>query len=340
MARLGTNPSRGQQLDFTRPRVTVAVLVYAPNQAGYFQHRLDVTRLTIESILRNTPEPFELLVFDNGSCQEMTDFLKELNRADKIDTLVLSQQNVGKLNALWRIANLAQGEVIAYTDDDVYHLPGWLDRHLQILDTYPNVGAVTGFYIKQRVVMSSESTLKWVQQYEKDHPGLVQRGNLIPRKWEEEYMDNSGRTEERYQSEIAGVEDILVDYEGVKAWVSAHHFQVMIPKKVFLEVLSEMLEDGWSDLMMGRMVEMDDRMDEKGYLRLTTREQTMRLLGNAIDDEVKALAAKDGITTEAALTEITPGKVSGLWGNGFVRKLAQRILNWLYRGLHENRRSE
>lgn len=340
MARLGTNPSRGQHLEFKPSRVTVAVLVYAPNQAGYFQHRLDVTRLTLESILMNTPEPFELLVFDNGSCKEMTDFLKELNQAGKIDTLVLSQQNIGKLNALWRIANLAQGEVIAYTDDDVYHLPGWLPKHLQILDTYPNVGAVTGFYIKQRVVMSSDNTLQWVADYEKDHPEMVQRGNLIPRKWEDEYMDNSGRTQERYQSEIAGVEDILVDYEGVKAWVSAHHFQVLIPKRVLLEVLSEMLEDGWSDLMMGRMVELDDRMDAKGYLRLTTHDQTMRLLGNAIDDEVKALAAKDGITTESAVSTADSIKPAGLWGSKLVQKLAQRTINWLYRGLHENRRSE
>jgi len=340
MARLGTNPSRGQQLEFTPPLVTVAVLVYAPNQAGYFQHRLDVTRLTLESILTNTPKPFELLVFDNGSCKEMTDFLKELNQAGKIDTLVLSQQNIGKLNALWRIANLAQGEVIAYTDDDVYHLPSWLPKHLQILDTYPNVGAVTGFYIKQRVVMSSESTLKWVKAYEKDHSEMVHRGNFIPTKWEQEYMDNSGRTQERYQSEIAGVEDIVLDYHGVKAWVSAHHFQVLTPKKVLLEVLSEMLDTGWSDLMMGRMVEMDDRMDAKGYLRLTTHEQTMRLLGNAIDDEVKALAAKDGIITQAAIANDSSKNPTGLWANKLVQKLAQRTINWLYRGLHENRRTE
>lgn len=340
MARLGTNPSRGQQIGFEPPRVTVAVLVYAPNQAGYFQHRLDVTRLTLESIIANTPEPFELLVFDNGSCQEMTDFLKELHLNGKIDTLVLSQQNIGKLNALWRIANLAQGEVIAYTDDDVYHLPGWLSKHLQILDTYPRVGAVTGFYIKQRVVMSSESTLQWVKNYEAEHPGKVQRGNLIPRKWEEEYMDNSGRSEERYQGEIAGIEDIVVDYQGVKAWVSAHHFQVLTPKKVLLEVLAEMLDDGWSDLMMGRMVEMDDRMDAKGYLRLTTYEQTMRLLGNAIDDEVKAIAAQDGIETQAAISSEASEKKPGLWNNRLVQKLAQRTINWLYRGLNENRRNE
>ncbi len=340
MARLGTNPSRGKKLEFQPARVTVAVLVYAPNQDGYFQHRLDVTHLTLESILKNTEKPFELLVFDNGSCPEMRNYLSELSQQGKIDTLILSEQNIGKLNALWRIANLAQGEIIAYTDDDVYHKAGWLPQHLEILDTFPNVGAVTGFYIKQRVVMSSDSTLKWVEEYEKQEPGLVQRGNLIPRKWEEEYMDNSGRSEERYQSEIAGVEDIVVTYKGVKAWVSAHHFQVLSPKKVLLEVLAEMLDYGWSDLMMGRMVEMDDRMDAKGYLRLTTYNQSMRLLGNALDDEVVAMAAADGISAESALPASEDNKAGGFWSISLVRKVAQRILNWLYKGLHGNRRNE
>lgn len=339
MARLGTNPSRGKTLDFTPPRVTVAMLVYEPNQLGYFQHRLDVTKLTINSIIRNTEKPFELLVFDNGSCEEMVSHLKALHEGGQIDTLVLSRQNIGKLNALWRIAHLAQGEVIAYTDDDVYHLPGWLPAHLEVLDTYPKVGAVTGFYIKQRVAMSSEKTLEWVAQEEAANNLTVERGQLIPQKWEEEYMDNSGRTLERYQSEVAGLEDVVVTFKGLKAWVSAHHFQVLTPKIVLIEVLSEMLEEGWSDQMMGRMVEMDDRMDARGYLRLTTYAQTVRLLGNTIDDEVKALAARDGVSTKAAITGETTEKSSGFWSNRLVRKLSQAVINLLYHKLHLEDRS-
>ena len=339
MARLGTNPSRGKTLDFAPPRVTVAVLVYEPNQLGYFQHRLDVTRLTINSIIKNTEKPFELLVFDNGSCEEMVSHLKALHESGQIDTLVLSRQNIGKLNALWRIAHLSQGEVIAYTDDDVYHLPGWLPAHLEVLDTYPKVGAVTGFYIKQRVAMSSEKTLEWVAQEEAANNLTVERGQLIPKKWEEEYMDNSGRTLERYQSEVAGLEDVVVTFKGMKAWVSAHHFQVLTPKKVLIEILSEMLEEGWSDQMMGRMVEMDDRMDDKGYMRLTTYAQTMRLLGNTIDDEVKALAARDGVSTTAAITGETAEKSSGFWSNRLVRKLSQAVINRLYHKLHLEDRS-
>ncbi len=257
MPRIGVNPSRNQTLSFSPPRVTVAVLVYAPHQAGYFQHRLDVTRLTLESILANTEPPYELLVFDNGSCEEMVSYLQGLYAEGKIDRLVLSRQNIGKLNALYRIAHLASGSVIAYSDDDVYHLKGWLPAHLEVLDTFPNVGAVTGFYIRQRVVMSSESTLAWA----KTGAESVERGLLMPHKWEEEYMENSGRTPERYAQEVAGVEDVVVTYHGLKAWISAHHFEVLTPKKVLLEVLEEMLPEGWSDQLMGRMVEMDDRMD-------------------------------------------------------------------------------
>lgn len=339
MARLGTNPSRGKTLDFIPPRVTVAVLVYEPNQTGYFQHRLDVTRLTLASIIKNTRRPFELLVFDNGSVPEMTDHLKALQAAGQIDTLILSKQNIGKLNALWRITQLAQGEIIAYSDDDVYHLPGWLPAHLQILDTYPNVGAVTGFYIKQRVDMSSEKTLEWAKEAENNGTISVERGQLIPRKWEEEYMDNSGRTEEHYQGEIAGLEDVVLDYNGLKAWVSAHHFQVLSPKRVFIEVLSEMLDNGWSDQLMGRMVEMDDRMDQNGYLRLTTYEQTMRLLGNAIDDEVKALAASHGIDTQSAISPSEATNTGGFWANPRVRNLTQGLINKLYQKLHQQDRS-
>jgi len=249
---------------------------------------------------------------------------------------VLSRQNIGKLNALYRIAHLASGSVIAYSDDDVYHLKGWLPAHLEVLDTFPNVGAVTGFYIRQRVVMSSESTLAWA----KTGAESVERGLLMPHKWEEEYMENSGRTAERYAQEVAGVEDLVVSYHGLKAWVSAHHFEVLTPKKVLLEVLEEMLPEGWSDQLMGRMVEMDDRMDQKGYLRLTTYAQTMRLLGNALDPEVVEIARQDGISAEAA--EMPKPVHSGLsrriLSNRHVRNGLQGLINTLYGWLHQDGR--
>lgn len=331
MPRIGMNPSRGKTLDYSPARTTVAVLVYAPHQAGYFQNRLDVTRMAIESILANTQQPFDLLVFDNGSCPEMVGYLQSLHERGVIDYLILSKHNIGKLNALRVIFETAPGEIVAYTDDDVFHLPGWLGEHLKIIDTYPNVGAVTGFYIRQRVAMSSESTLAFAEQTD----CIVQRGLLMPRKWEEEYIINSGRTWERYASEVAGIEDIIVVYGGVEAWVSAHHFQMVCPKAVVQEILGEMLPEGWSDRMMGRMVEMDDRMDAKGFLRLCTRQQTVRLMGNAISDEVAALAAEAGLSVKAAnVGQDRHGLMRRLADVGWIRSLLQWIVNRIYRWLN------
>lgn len=332
MPRIGINPSRGQTLDFAPARTTVAVLVYAPHQAGYFQNRLDVTRMTIESILANTQEPFDLLVFDNGSCPEMVAYLESLYDNDRIDYLILSRENIGKLNALNIISNAAPGEIIAYSDDDVFHLPGWLGQHLEVIDTFPNVGAVTGFYIRQRVAMSSESTLAFTDQPEVE----TTRGLLMPRKWEEEYLINSGRTWERYESEVAGIEDIIVKYRGLEAWVSAHHFQMVCPKHVIQEILEGMLPEGWSDEIMGRMVEMDDRMDARGYLRFCTRQQTVRLMGNAISEEVAELARQAGLTVQAAIADPSSGKLMRRLAKvGWIRYLLQGIVNRIYRWLNQ-----
>jgi len=332
MPRIGYNPSRGQTLDFSPARTTVAVLVYAPHQAGYFQNRLDVTRMTIESILANTDAPFDLLVFDNGSCSEMVTYLQSLYERGAIDYLMLSKQNIGKLNALRMIFDAAPGEIVAYTDDDIFHLPGWLGAHLQVIDTFPHVGAVTGFYIRQRVAMSSDSTLAFAQQPDVE----TQRGLLMPKKWEEEYLDNSGRTWDVYESEVAGIEDVIVRYHGLEAWVSAHHFQMVCPKAVIQQILAEMIPEGWSDQMMGRMVEMDDRMDAKGYLRFCTREQTVRLMGNAITEEVASLAEQAGLLVRAAETTVRPkGMMHRLARVKPIRYLLQGIVNRVYRWLNE-----
>jgi hypothetical protein len=331
MPRIGMNPSRGVTLDFEPARTTVAVLVYAPHQAGYFQNRMDVTKMTIQSILANTKEPFDLLVFDNGSSPEMVDYLQSLYGSGLIDYLLLSKRNIGKLNALNMIFNFAPGEIVAYSDDDIFHLPGWLGKHLEIIDTFPNVGAVTGFYIRQRVGMSSESTLAFANQ-----PGIkTERGLLMPRKWEEEYLINSGRTWERYETEVEGLEDIIVTYKGLEAWVSAHHFQMVSPKKIMQEVLSEMLPTGWTDRVMGRMVEMDDLMDSKGYLRFCTREQTVRLMGNVISEEVAQLAQKSGLSVQAGDTgESSRGLMNRLAQIKGIRYILQGIVNRVYRWLN------
>ena len=75
MTRIGINPARGKLSGYQPARVTVAVLTYLPDLSGYFESRLQVLQLVFASLLAHTSLPYDLLVFDNGSCQSAVDYL-------------------------------------------------------------------------------------------------------------------------------------------------------------------------------------------------------------------------------------------------------------------------
>src|SRR5512136_710213 len=100
MPRIGINPNRGQLTRYQPARVTLAMLTYLPNQAGYFAERMAVTRLSLDSLIANTPRPYDLIVFDNGSCSELVNYLCQLRDQGLIDYLILSSSNIGKISAM------------------------------------------------------------------------------------------------------------------------------------------------------------------------------------------------------------------------------------------------
>jgi glycosyltransferase involved in cell wall biosynthesis len=316
------NPGRGKKSDYQPARVTVAVLTYIPNQVGYFQDRLLVTRTCIQSILANTSVPFDLMVFDNGSCPVAVEMLRELRMAGQIDFLMLSAQNIGKIGALKMIFAAAPGEIIAYSDDDVFFLPGWLERHLEVMDTYPDVGAVTGMYIKPHMKEGISATLKFA---EGSHV-RSEKGNLIDRNLEQHYIDQTGRTWERYQEEIRGLEDVRLNYKGVETFASAGHYQMTVPREAVLRALPV----NWSGNLMGQMRDLDIEIDELGMLRLCTTPPTIRLLGNQIDEGSAAELRANGVDVAG----VRSSKEMSSWKKKFFRlPLVQKLAYFFYERL-------
>lgn len=319
MPRIGMNPNRGHKNDYRPARVTLAMLTFLPEEAGYFEHRFESMRVSLESLIANTTQPYDLLVFDNGSCARMVDYLRSLRDAGKIQYLFLSSNNIGKLGALRFIFNAAPGEIVAYTDDDVFFLPGWLEEHLRIIDTYPNVGSVCGLYMRPLMAYGIQSTMKFIH-----NPDVqVERGMLLPPEMEQHYIDHMGRTQESYQAESKGLEDIVVTYKGVPAFVSAGHHQFVSPRHVILEALPKI----WSGELMGKMRDLDSEVDRLGYLRFCTHKFLTRLTGNALDEETAAMAHQFGIQASAARIQKKSGLVRRLYRNRLVHGLAW----WIYR---------
>ena len=323
MPRTGINPARGRMSDYRPSRVTLAMLTHIPDQSGYYQNRFDVMRLSLESLIAHSPPGTDVLVFDNGSCGPVVDYLRSMRDAGEIDYLLLSGRNVGKIGAFQILFRAAPGEVIAYADDDILFLPGWLDASLGVLDAFPNVGMVSGYYVRSHMKHGVQSTLDFAEK----SAHTVERGKLIPEEWERHYADNYGRTWEQYQQEVSGIEDLVITCQGVQAFASAQHMQFLIPKEVILRALPTQ----WGVQLMGQLMELDFSVDGLGYLRLSTREPVTRFLGNAISEENAALAASFGLRAGASEVKPRPGGfLARVYRNRTVHYLAQGLYNRLY----------
>lgn len=326
MPRIGMNPNRDQKTAYRPARVTLAMLTCLPEEAGYFEHRFDSMRVSLESLIVNTTPPYDLLVFDNGSCPRWVDHLRSLQAAGKIHYLILSSRNIGKIGALRIIFNAAPGEIVAYTDDDVFFLPGWLEEHLHIIDAYPKVGSVCGLYMRPLMAYGIQSTMQFIQQLEVQ----VERGMLLPREMEQHFIDHMGRTWETYQAECTGLEDIAITYHGVQAFVSAGHHQFVAPRQVIIEALPAV----WGGELMGKMRDLDNEVDRLGYLRLCTRTFPTRLTGNALDEETVALAKEYSLDAQAAAPRQVSGLLARLYRLPLVRSMALRLYRQLFRIIH------
>ena len=322
MPRIGMNPGRGKTSDYQPARVTTTVLTFLPNDVGYFADRFDVMRVCIESLLKNTHVPFDLMVFDNGSQPRVVDYLRQLRDSGDIDFLYLSTQNIGKINALQMMFRSAPGEVIAYCDDDVFFLPDWLERHLEVLDTYPNVGVVSGMYIKPHMKEGITSTMHFADR----HDVQIDKGKLIDRELEQHYIENMGRTWKKYDQEIAGLDDVRITYHGVQTFASAGHYQFVTKKDRIVQALPQ----AWSQNLMGQMRELDLAIDNLNMLRVCTTPATIRLLGNQINEEGAMMIKDYGIRVDAAPQEQA---MAGWKARLFRHPLIQKIAYFFYERL-------
>jgi hypothetical protein len=172
--RKGQNPAKFAK-DVARPqRITAAMLTYIPFLSGFYAETLDVLKVSLESMRVDAGLPFDLLVFDNGSCPEARDYLIKEKEDGRIQYLILSEKNVGKGGAWNVILAGAPGEIIAYADSDVLFSPSWLSRSVEILETFPNVGMVTARPFRTPPEYYS-ATLAWARQN-----AILEEGQFIP----------------------------------------------------------------------------------------------------------------------------------------------------------------
>lgn len=94
-------------------------------------------KVCLESILKNTEFPAELIVVDNGGNPDDSDYLVDLARQGKINTYIRNKNNMYFGWAWNQGAKLATGEYLLFTCNDIEFAPDWLSKIIYPLEKYP-----------------------------------------------------------------------------------------------------------------------------------------------------------------------------------------------------------
>ncbi len=315
--RKGQNPAKFVKTVARPERITAALLNYIPFLSGFYAETLDVLKACLESMRKDAGLPFDLMVFDNGSCPEVRDFLVAEKDAGRIQYLILSEKNVGKGGAWNVMLPGAPGEIIAYTDSDVLFSPGWLKRSVEILETYPNVGMVTARPFRTPPEFYSR-TLEWARTSGALQPDLQQ---FIP--WETflEFNLSLGQTEEENRKVYAETRDWVMSCNGITALAGASHWQFTAYKSTLQQFLPFDMEKP-----MGQVRQLDQRMNDAGLLRLMVPEPLAMNMSNTLGylrGELRSSSSPQRLSLKKRLLEFGPVKRTLL-------SLYNRIFNWYY----------
>lgn len=280
--RKGQNPAKQDVPAYRPEKLAIASLVYIPVQEGYFDQAWDIFKLHLASVHQYTHEPFNYIVFDNGSCPEVRRGLEKLLEEGWIDWLVLSGQNLGKTGALNWLLGALPNEWICYADSDMLFRAGWLEECWKIDAAFPNCGMIGA-----QVVFPDWEVDKGNTQFRTAGEAQFRFSQVKPENWIlDEYCRGRGISEEREKAYRAMLLDQVENVAcGEKAFLGGNSHQQWLARR---DVIQKILPLPAS-LQLNRQEDtyQDRRLDELNYLHLTTTIPYLYHMGNTIDDELK-----------------------------------------------------
>ena len=143
-----------------------SIIILVRNQLVY-------TAACLESIVRNTALPYELIIVDNGSDTETKEFLASFVERVPNVKLLRSEENLGfAAGNNWGIS-VASGDYIMFLNNDTVVPPNWLFRLYNCLAEHQSIGIVgpmtnniSGTQKVSQISYDPEGVLENVEEFE------------------------------------------------------------------------------------------------------------------------------------------------------------------------------
>ena len=335
MPRIGRHPLKEKSINkpqINPKEITITTIVYIPSMSDYWSNSFDVLKLFFDSLLKNTQPVYDLMVFDNGSCKRIIEYLIDLRDRGIIQYLILSEKNHRKLGALNFLLQSAPGKYISYADSDVFFLPEWLNKSLDILKTFPKAGKVTALPIVggDTTVISRQSYLEALN----DESINVQTGKIVQDKYILAHLKSLGRKFENLSSNDR--KDTLLIKKEANALLSTADFQFTIKKNAVKDVLPLVItrDEDYYDPIYSPILEK--KLDEYGWWQLSTMDYLIHHMGNQIPDfEAELPWVKNSDFNSYNNIELFKQKSKKIAiQSTFIRKIIKKVHTWSYQKLY------
>lgn len=311
--RRGQNPMNWFASVHQPERITVCTIVFIPSLDGYWEQSLDVLKICLRSLRESTEVPFDLMVFDNGSCAAVVEYLTDAHQQHEIQYLMLSDTNVGKTGAWNMLFAAAPGDIVSYTDSDILFFPGWLEKSLELLETFPQAGLISA----QAHRWTAENSPATMEAIAGDNTLTVEKGALLPEGHLLYQRIGLGDSEERFRERITGRQDVRISRDRVTAYVGATHCQFLSTKQHLTQIMPFPVTSP-----VGRDEgQLEERTNHLKRWLLSTSEYLFHHMGNRLPSSENDYDGLRDILPEIALNEIRPKKTIAVhsWSGGSIR---------------------
>lgn len=272
--RLGFNPNRNQENSSLMYYHQIIIPVFIPYQNDYFKESFEIFKLCLESLFRSVHKKTFITIVNNGSCQEVTNYIQELNLQKKIHE-VIETTNVGKLNAILKGIVGHNFPLITITDSDVLFLNGWQKATYSIFENFPKAGVVCPVP-SSRSLRTYTSNIYWDSFFSKKLAFSKVKNPLALKK----FAVSVGNPDFYNKAHLENY--FTVSNKNEKAVIGAGHFVGTYRGEIF-----NSLEVKYSNYKMGGNSEneiLDIPVVKKGFWRLSTEDNYAYHMGNVLED--------------------------------------------------------